>query len=90
MVENIVRSRRQFGQILRRIRTEKDLTQEELADKSGVAQDKISKLENNNHNPTLDTVFRLLGALNYEIELRERSGSDEDESVSLGGLEISP
>lgn len=90
MAGNIVRSRRQFGQVLRGIRNEKDLTQEELAEKSGVVQDKISKLENNNHNPTLDTAFRLLGALNYEVVLRERPGSDGDDSVSLGGQDISP
>lgn len=90
MENEIIRSRRQFGQVLRKVRNKRDFTQDELSDKSGVVQDKVSKIENNNHNPTLDTIFRLLGALNYEIELRERPGSDEDNSVSLGGLNISP
>lgn len=90
MGDDIIRSRRQFGQVLRRIRNNRDITQEELSEKSGVVQDKISKIENDNHNPTLDTVFRLLGALNYEIHLQERPGSNEDDSVSLGGRDISP
>lgn len=90
MGNDIVRSRRQFGQVLRTIRDNSKITQQELSNKSGVVQDKISKIENNNHNPTLDTVFRLLGALNYEITLQERSGSDEGETTSLGGQEISP
>lgn len=90
MKDNIVRSRRQFGQVLRKIRDYRGITQEELSEKSGVVQDKISKIENNNHNPTLDTIFRILGALNYEIILEERPGSDENESTKLGGLDISP
>lgn len=46
-----------------RIRKEKGLTQEALAEKSGLSQQYISGLENGQRNPTIVTLFELASAL---------------------------
>ena len=52
---------------LRDIRRAKELTQERLAEMSGVDQSTISNLENGNiENPTWETVGRLATALDVE------------------------
>ncbi|NJF24096.1 CBS domain-containing protein [Thermococcus sp. Bubb.Bath] len=49
--------------IIKRIRRELDITQEELAEKAGVTQAYIAKLENGKVDPRLSTFNRILTAL---------------------------
>jgi transcriptional regulator with XRE-family HTH domain len=46
-----------------RIRREKGLTQEQLAEKSGLSQQYISGLEQGKRNPTIVTLFEVATAL---------------------------
>lgn len=55
--------RRLVGRNVRRIRTRKGLTQEQLAERSGFSQQYISGLEKGQRNPTLVTVYELAQAL---------------------------
>lgn len=48
-----------FGQVLKEIRTEKGLTQQALADFAGMDRKFISRLENGNQMPSIDTLFKL-------------------------------
>lgn len=55
--------RKLVGSNTARIRKELGLTQEELAEKSGLSQQYISGLENGLRNPTIVTVYELATAL---------------------------
>ncbi|MBA4307745.1 MAG: transcriptional regulator [Sphingopyxis sp.] len=55
--------RKLVGENTARIRKEKGLTQEALAEKSGLSQQYISGLENGQRNPTIVTLYELANAL---------------------------
>ena len=44
-----------------------DLTQKQLAQRSGVSQSNISKIENGNYQPSLSTLKRIAGALGKRL-----------------------
>lgn len=46
-----------------------NMTQKELAEKSGIAQSDISKLENGNSNPSIKTLQRLASSMNMHIKV---------------------
>ena len=52
-----------FGQVLRKIRQEHGLSQEELGLESGYHRTYISLLERGKKNPSLETIFQLATAL---------------------------
>ena len=52
-----------FGPVLRRIRLEKHLTQEELSERLGVAAPYVSMLESGHKYPNLEMFFRIAEAL---------------------------
>ena len=63
-----------FGLRLRYYRTQKDLTQQELSEKSGVSRKQISDFEMDiQKNPRLSTIKKLADAL--EIKEEKLSGS---------------
>lgn len=53
-----------FGQILRRLRKEANLTQESLALKAGVERNFVSLIERGINQPTIRIMFKLAHALN--------------------------
>ena len=55
--------RKLVGRNVRRIRTQKGLTQEAFAELSGFSQQYISGLERGRRNPTVVTVYELAQAL---------------------------
>ena len=55
--------RRLVGANFARLRREKGLTQEEVAERSGFSQQYISGLERGRRNPTIVTVYELAQAL---------------------------
>jgi HTH-type transcriptional regulator/antitoxin HipB len=69
----LVRSPKDLGNAIRHARKVKALTQSELASKSGIWQETISKIENGVSSTKLDTVFDLFAALDLEIHIQERS-----------------
>ena len=52
---------------IRKIRIEKNMTQEELSRKSGISESYISELENNLKMPIILTLCRLAEALEVDI-----------------------
>lgn len=62
-----------LGEIIRKVRIERNLTQEELGKLVGVQRAQISKLENNMTNVTMETILKVFGALkakvNFNVEL---------------------
>ena len=55
-------------------RKELNLTQQQLAEKLGLDQSEISRLEGPDCNPTLRTLSKLATALNLDIQLLPRQG----------------
>ena len=55
------------------------LTQKQLAERTGIAQGDISKLENGNANPSLKTLLRLASAMEMKLKIEfEATGSGTD------------
>lgn len=54
------------GRNFARLRREKGLTQEEVADRSGFSQQYLSSLERGRRNPTVITLFELAQALGVD------------------------
>jgi HTH-type transcriptional regulator / antitoxin HipB len=63
-----------LGDLIKKVRLERNLTQQDLGDLIGVQRAQISKLENNTTNVTMDTILRVFGALkakvSFNIELQ--------------------
>ncbi len=62
-----------MGEMIRKVRIERKLTQEELGKLIGVQRAQISKLENNTTNVTIETILKVFGALkakvNFNLEI---------------------
>lgn len=62
-------NKREFSRRLRRLRKERDLTQQELAERAGLAKDWVWALENKgNILPMRATLQRLADALGVSVE----------------------
>ena len=61
------------GELIKKARLKRNLTQEQLGKLVGVQRAQISKLENNTTNVTIETVLKVFGALkakvNFNVEL---------------------
>jgi len=53
-----------------RYRIENDLTQKELADRIGTKQSAISRLENDDYNPSVEFLDKVAHALGKKLEIR--------------------
>lgn len=53
----------EFGRVLRRLRQERRLTQEELAEKAGVSSRYVALIEAGSRNPTLTVILGLAASL---------------------------
>jgi len=51
-----------------RLRREKDLSQEEFADKLGVSRVQINRIENGKHSPSAEMLFTLADALGVSTD----------------------
>lgn len=57
----------EIGGRLRRLRKQRRLTQTELARQIGISQSDLSRMENGEYRVSLDSLFKILGALDVEI-----------------------
>ena len=66
-------------------RNEKDITQKELSEMTGIAQGDISKIENGNANPSINTLKRLAKAFgkNLKISFEEPTENKENLEFSI-------
>ena len=77
-MKKLARTPGDMGHALRQARRERQLTQQALAELSGIRQETISKLENGSPGARLDTLFDLCTALGLEIVLDDRSTGTTD------------
>ena len=64
-----IQERNVLGTRLAAARAQRALSQQMLAERSGVQQAEISRIERGLGNPTTTTLMRLLAALEYELTL---------------------
>ncbi len=74
-MDKIARTPKDIGIALRSVRKAKNLTQGQLADRSGIWQRTISNIETDASGTKLDTIFSLCAALDLEIHIKPRSTS---------------
>ena len=58
-----------FGEFISELRKEKGITQKELAERTGIYQADISKIERGLANPSLSTLKRLAEGMGMELQL---------------------
>jgi len=58
-----------IGSVIKQVRQDRNLTQEQLGKLIGVQKAQISKLEKNARNVTLATILKVLNAMNAKIKL---------------------
>lgn len=82
-MEQIGRTPKQIGAIVRRQRRQRRFTQEQLGAKTRLRQATISKLEAGEPATQLRTLLDALAALDLEIVIRPRSKASTDEIEEL-------
>lgn len=68
-----------LGQLLKSTRRQKGLTQEQAGNLVGITQAMISRIERGESNARVDTLFRLLAALELEMTLQPRMDDIDSE-----------
>lgn len=71
-----------LGKMIKSVRQERGLTQEELGKRVGVQKAQISKLENSANSATIDTIVKVFKALKAEINFNVKL--EDDSPVRLG------
>jgi len=56
-----------IGDMIKKVRKERRLTQEQLGELVGVKKAQISRLENNTKNVTVETIIRIFNAMKAEV-----------------------
>ena len=69
----IITTSKQLSNELRNIRRLKKLSQTDVSTKIGIRQDTVSKFEQSPDSTKLETFFKLLSALELEIEIKPRN-----------------
>ena len=69
----VARNAKQLGEILRRLRRQKEITQGALGEKTSLRQATISKMEQGEASIRLQTLFDVLTALDLELEVGPRT-----------------
>lgn len=79
-MNDLARSPKQIGTIIRRKRKKLGLSQSELGAKAGLRQETISLIETGNPAARLDTILTVLAALDLQLLIgpRSRGGAVED------------
>lgn len=57
-----------LGDVIRSVRKERNLTQEQLGELIGVQKSQISKLERNTKNVTIETILKVFKALKVNVK----------------------
>ena len=60
-----------------KIRYESNLSQRELANRIGIAQSTIARMEKNMHSMSVGNFCKLLSALGYELDIVKKEGENE-------------
>jgi HTH-type transcriptional regulator/antitoxin HipB len=82
-MDQIARTAKQIGAIIRRERRKRNLTQDQLGSKIHLRQATISKLEAGEPATRLGTLLDVLPALDLEIVIRPRTKASSDDIEAI-------
>ncbi len=63
--------RERIGDLIKRLRKDKGMTQERLSELSGMTRATICKIESGKFNASIDLLSKLIKPLNAELSIRE-------------------
>lgn len=78
------------ARMLRYARRRAGLTQRQLAERAGVYQATVGRIESGLVTPRVDTLDKLLRATGQSLGLEEAGGADEDRSLIRDRLRMTP
>jgi len=78
------------GRMLREARARARLTQRQLAEKSGIPQETIARIERGRADPRVNTLDRLLAACAFGLEVMPRLGIGIDRTQIRELLQLTP
>ncbi len=79
-MERVIRNTKELGEAIRQARKNKDLRQVDVAQRASVRQALVSELENGATTAKLDTVVRVLAALDLDLSIVPRRKARFDPS----------
>lgn len=82
-MKEVARDPRQIGNLIRRARKKKDLTQAELGKRAGLRQETISLIESGNPATRIENLLAVLAALDLEFQISSRSKDWDKDIESL-------
>jgi HTH-type transcriptional regulator/antitoxin HipB len=71
-MNKIIRSPNQLGSLIRSSRKKSGLTQGDLADKTGLWQETISKIETGNKATKIETILKVIAMLDLDLSISDR------------------
>lgn len=82
-MSDLARNPKQVGNIIRRVRKKRGLTQAQLGEKSGLWQETISMIENGHPAAKQGTILAVLAALDLELRigLRKKGAETDIEDI---------
>lgn len=80
-MNDLGRNPKQIGNLIRRARVKRGLSQMQLGEKTGLRQATISMIETGNPATTLETILAVLAALDLEFRIVPRSKGIEIEDI---------
>lgn len=72
-MSDLARNPKQIGNLIRRARKQRGLSQTQLGEKTGLRQATISLIETGNPAATMETILTVLSALDLEFRIAPRS-----------------
>jgi HTH-type transcriptional regulator/antitoxin HipB len=78
-MDQIARTTKDLGNVLRQARKAQNLTQADLAARAGIWQRTVSNIETSASGAKVDTIFDLLAALDLELHIVPRSKMTSDD-----------
>lgn len=75
-MSDLARDPKQIGNLIRRARKRRGLSQGALGAKAGLRQETVSLLETGNETAKLETILKVLSALDLELRIAPRSKGD--------------
>lgn len=76
----------EIGNRIQKYRTQRNLTQEQVAEKAGISQKHLSRIEKGYHNPRFDMIIQVAKALNVPTDALAKDLSNSDVDVFLENI----
>ncbi len=81
-MENLVSTPEQLGSVLKIFRKEKRFSQEEAGSRVGLLQKTVSSLENETSKSTVESLFKIISALELELIVQPKFWKDHNSNRS--------